>query len=914
MLSLLLALAASQPALAVEVTGQIRGQVVDPSGIGVPGLTVTVTSPALMGTGSATTDDEGYFRVVALPPGQYVAEVKADGFFPYKATGLFVVTGQSAEITIELQPASGAATVTVVAQKPVVDTRKTSSGAVLSRESMRDIPNGGRDYQSLTGFAAGVVGSGNANVRGSFDDGNQFYLDGVNNTDPITGTFSQNMNYDAIEEVQVVTGGMDAEYGRSLGGAVNVVTRSGGNEFHGDAQFLYSSAPATGDKGFNLRWAKPLEGEVFGSYQNQGLALNLGGPIVRDRLWFFASLQGDYLLKAADVDPSIGRPADQPLEPRDWKSAYWFGKLTWQPGAQNKLTLQAQGDPTWIKNVEQNGYVLPNGESNWRQGGFSITAGHILTPTARTVIQTQAYFQKSDLIYYAKDCESARGDEALADCIRNLEDPWSSWYPDDFSAGDAPYGEISHRYRSSLQTNWTQFFSLLGEHQTKIGAQGEYLVTDDIFPGIEDWTFKQSTGDPADIDSYENLYQIRYDNEQEIHLTGMLVSAYVQDIWNPIPRLTIRPGVRMDYSALNNDVGELAFSKTTFAPRMGLAGDLTGDGKTSGHAFYGRFYDSGFLAVSSMLGKRSTGYERFAWDSAAGEWGEEPVESSASYSVVSDDLKNPYSDEFDVGISRDLGAGWAVDVTGTYEYAQNFWEDDEVNLIWNDDGTDVVGYRNGKNESIYRIRTPDDSFTEYTGLELSVARQFSDGFSVLGSYTWSRAYGTNSAQFASGAFDNPEQAEEETGLLSYDHTHSVKLIGSMRDPDAIKLSDSVQLGYLYGWNFYILSGSPYTKAYYNSYYGGWYNYEESVDGTYRTPAMSQLDIKLGLTLAVKQTTWDLTAEIFNLFNDRAVESVETTYDDGAGGIYLDENGDPIFGTPVTRQSPRYVQLGLRGEF
>ena len=913
MLSLLLALSTSSPALAVEVTGQIRGQVVDPSGIGIPAISVVASSPGLMGSSTATTDDDGYYRIPALPPGQYAIEVKVDGFFPYRATGILVVTGQSAELKVNLQPASGSASVDVVAAKPVVDTHKTSSGAVLSRESMRDIPNSGRDYQSLTGFAPGVVGSGNANVRGSFDNSNQFYLDGVNNTDPITGTFSQNMNYDAIEEVQVVTGGMDAEYGRSLGGAINIVTRSGGNEFHGDAQLLYSSAP--------LRLAKPLDGEVFGEYQNQSLALNLGGPVVKDKLWFFASLEGALFLKAADVDPSVGRPADQPLEARDWKSLYWFGKLTWQPSGKNRVWLQAQGDPTWIKNVEQDPYTLPNGESNWRQGGFSISAGDLFTPSAQSVIQTQAYFQKSDLIYYAKDCESAKGDEALASCIRGLEDPWDSWNPDEFSSGDSPYGEISHRYRASLQSNWTQFFSLLGEHQTKIGAQGEYLVTDDQFPGIKDWTFKANPegGDVTDTSAYEPLYQIRYDNEQKVHLSGLLVSAYAQDVWNPIPRLTIRPGLRFDYSALNNDLGELAFSKATLAPRLGLAGDVTGDGKTSVHGYYGRFYDSGFLSVSSLLHRQSQGYSMYAWDASAndgaGDWGTEPVSSYAPYNVISDDLKAPHSDEFDVGLSRDLGAGWAIDLTGTYERAQNFWEDDEVNAIWNSDGTDVVGFRNGQNESIYRIRTPDESFTEYTSLELSIARQFSDGFSVLGSYTWSRAYGTNDAQFATAVFDNPEQAPYETGLLSFDRTHSVKLIGSMRDPDPIKLSDSVQLGYLYGWNFYVVTGAPYNKVYYDNYNQGWDLLRAPTDGTYRMAAESQLDIKLGITLAVKKTTWDITAEIFNLFNERGVTSIETTYgSDSGSGVYTDEDGNPIFGNPITRQAPRYMQLGLRGEF
>lgn len=922
---LALSLALSSPFVhAVEVTGQIRGQVADPSGIGVPGVTVSASAETLMGIATATTDDDGYYRFPSLPPGKYEITVIVEGFFTYKATGLLVITGQAAQLDIPLQPASGSAVVDVVAVKPVVDAHKTSSGAVLTRESMRDIPAGGRSYQGLSALAPGVVDSGNGNphVRGSFDSGNQFSTDGVNNTDPITGTFSQNLNYDAIEEVQIITGGMDAEYGKALGGAVNVVTRSGGNEFHADAQLIYSAAPGTNTDpkdftGLNLRWAKPLEGELFGDYQKQSLALNIGGPIAKDKLWFFASVQGDLRVNTVGIDPSIGRPEDQPPEPENWKNLYWFGKLTWQAGSKHKLSLQAQGDPVHIDNAAEDPYTLPNAEYNWRQGGFSLTASHLLTPSANTLIQTQAYFQRSDLLYYAKDCESSAGnDDDLANCIKTeLEDPWNAWYPDEFNGGDQPYGEISHRYRMSAQTAWTQFFSLAGEHQTKLGLSGEYLITDDQFPGILDWTFKAATDDPANTDTYENLYQIRYDNEQKVHLTGMLISAYLQDVWNPIQRLTIRPGLRMDYSRLNNDIGELAFQKATLAPRLGAAADLTGDGRTAAHAFYGRFYDSGFLAVSSILHRQSQGYSMYAWDSEAGEWGSEPVFTASSYNEISDDLKNPHSDEFDVGLSRDLGAGWAMDLTGNYEHAQNFWEDDEVNLIWNADGDNVVGFRNGRNEAIYRIRTPDEAFTDYTGVELSLSRQFDNGFSVLGSYTWSRAYGTNDDQFATATFDNPTQVDEQTGLLSYDHAHSVKLLGSMRNSNAVRISDDVHLGYLYGWNFYIISGAPYNKLYYDQYDAGWYLYKEPTDGTYRLPAESQLDIKLGLTLAVKKTTWDITMEVFNLFNDRTVQSVELTYGNEAGdGVYTDEDGDPIFGNPTARQSPRYAQLGLRGEF
>ncbi len=898
----LLALLQTPHAQAAEVTGQVRGEVVDADGLAVPGVTISVRGANLIGGATATTDENGAYRLPALPAGEYKVEARKEGFLPYQATGVRVATGQTTGLDIALALAVGTEELTVQEVKPALDVQRVSSGAVLSRENLRDIPNPGRDYQSATSFAPGVVGSGNVHARGGFDNGNQFYIDGVNNTDPVTGTFSQNMNFDAIEELQVVTGGMDAEYGRSLGGAVNIITRSGGNTFQGDAQLLYSSE--------KTRLYTPLPGEPADApFQASSLALNLGGPLVKDRLWFFGSLQMNQRTEATPVDDAVGRPADQPMAPRDWSSLYYFGKLTWRPSDQHRVWFQVQGDPADIENTEQDPYTLPKGETIQRQGGWIASLGHLWTPSDANVVQTQLYFQKSDIQYLPVGCRDAAD---IAACTRDADDAWLAYSPDAFNAGQFPYAYLGERTRGSVTSSWTRYLTAFGDHQIKLGAQAEMVLSDDVFPGVTSVTLKDYTTEPADLDGYVPVYQQRNDNEMATVLRGTLASAYLQDVWNPVDRLTIRPGLRWDWASLRNDVGETAFQRGTLSPRFGAAYDLTNDGKTSLHGYYGRFYDTGFLAVSDLMNRRSKGYGLYAWEDGA--WSAEPVYAVAPYGVVHDDLKNPRSDEFDLGLGRDLGDGWAMDVTFTYEVARNFWEDDEVNLLWNADGTDIIGTRNGRNEAIFRLRTPDGAYTEYTSVELTGSRQF-DAFGLVASYTWSKAYGTNDSQFATGTFDIPQQGAFETGLLSFDTTHAVKVAGSWRDAEMMRVGDDIALGWLAGWNVQAASGSPYRPVYYNRYYQDWVNYGQALDDSYRLPMFAQTDLKTGLTVAIGRSRFDLTAECFNVFNDRTVTDVETTLGNEAGdGVYVDDSGYPIFGRPLTRQDPRSFQFGLRGEF
>lgn len=917
MIVLVALLMAGLPAHAVDMNATIKGIVSDTDGLPVPNAEVKVTSPNLIGGRNVLSDPEGRYRFAGLPPGDYKITVDHPSFGTWESGILQIALSTTVSVDITLSPKDSGETIEVVSAAPAIDVESVSTGAVLDARFLKNVPSN-RDYQSAITMAPGIVGGGYPNVRGSFDSSNQYYIDGVNTTDPITNTFSMNMNYDAIEAVEVITGGMDAEYGRSLGGAFNIVTKSGGNEFEGTAFLSYSTD--------DMIVAEALEGDSTDDTLYQQAVVNFGGPIVKDRVWFYSSLEFNRTVLAYSIDPEHPRDVDAfPTEPRDWRSLYLFGKVTAQPSDDHRVWVQLQADPTGIDNAEQSAWTVPSGETVQNQGGWLASVGHLFTPSPNMMVESQVFYQKSTINYFPilwKDCKNWNDDGSCADVFDSgatyqgapVDHGWYGYEGDDFNVGEHPYASFNRRYRMSANSALTYWFDFLGEHEAKVGVQAELLTAYYSYPGLEEgyeyWT--NVSGDPNDLSGYEPALKIQYDSNLETNLTGSIVSWYVQDVWKPFPRLAIRPGLRFDMPSLRNDVKEVVLGSLQVAPRIGGAFDLTGDGKTKVQAFYGRFYDTGMLGVSDLLNAKPQGYSAYSWDGERGAWADSPDYSVASTFLAHDDIRYPYADEYNVGLSREVGKNFGLDLVLGYEESRRFWEDDDVNLIWNDEGDDVIGYRNGVNEAIYRLRTPDDSYTKYTSVEMVARKQFSDNWTMLGSYTWSRAIGTNSSDGATYAHDIPQQQQFENGLLDYDVPHYFKVSGSYSDPFVWTVGRT-HAGYTIGWSSFAKSGYTYRPLVWNDYYQDYANYASVNDGRYRLPMMASTDLRFMLEFAHgdqqdPDALWGVGFDVFNVFNDRTISSVDTRYDPEA------TTADQTFGDTISRQDPRYFQVLLRGEF
>ncbi len=227
-------------ALAAQTTGGIVGRVTDEAGGVLPGVSVEARSPALQGSRTAVTDSTGSYHLALLPPGDYTVTFTGQGFATQNKQGVAVSLSKDSTLNVELGAAL-AEEITVTGAVPLVDTTSSALGTNLNASTIQTLPTA-RNYSAVVQITPGVASDANPDnagqssitVYGSTGAENVFYIDGVNTTGVEYGFQGKELNFEFIQEVDVKTGGYEAEYGRSTGGIINVITKSGGNEFHGD--------------------------------------------------------------------------------------------------------------------------------------------------------------------------------------------------------------------------------------------------------------------------------------------------------------------------------------------------------------------------------------------------------------------------------------------------------------------------------------------------------------------------------------------------------------------------------------------------------------------------------------------------------------------------------------------------------
>ncbi|PYR98052.1 MAG: hypothetical protein DMG16_22270 [Acidobacteria bacterium] len=387
-------------------TGSISGIVSDQSGAAVPDITVRATSPNLIQPQSATSGPDGRYTILNLPPGKYTINVEAQkGFAKLQQTNVDVNLGKTSPGDIRLEVGGIQAEVSVTAGAPL-DVAQTTTGNNVSTDQFSNFPTQ-RTVQGLYNIAPSINRSGlrdatgrdrDPSVAGSSGPENNYILDGVSVSDPALGGGGANLPFEFIQEVEIKTGAYGAEYGKSTGGIFNVITKSGGNDIHGDV-FGYGTSQGLVRAVKNFAFTGP----AANGFSEADIGGDIGGPIKKDKLWYFAAVnpqwRTNYYLAQTFHTP-VNNKVTIP---------FYAGKATWAVNSKNILTVSTFSDFTkidgflsaignFVTNSCCNGFGSdPNAfQGKAERGGhnYTVRLNSTISPTFVAEISTGLHFQR----------------------------------------------------------------------------------------------------------------------------------------------------------------------------------------------------------------------------------------------------------------------------------------------------------------------------------------------------------------------------------------------------------------------------------------------------------------------------------------------------------------------------------------
>ena len=904
-----------QPLHSQALTGTIVGAVQDSQGAVVQGAAVRLTSPSLIGGEEKTTStDKGQLRFPVLPPGTYTLDVEKAGFQPYHEEGLVIGAGATLQRTVVLQPAGVAESIVVEGAGSRLDARTSGVETRIGQDYLTRIPTRRFSMFDSLRAAPGVSptspSSGTVNTISAFGSGvneNLFLIDGTNFTCPCAGVSRAEPSVDVIQEVQVQSIGVSAEFGNIQGSVVNVVTRQGGDQFRGDVSYYGQPSAWTSQP-----VVRPIPGTGTSSgyerIEYRDSTANLGGPVKRDHVWFFAGYQ--YL---RDYD---SQPATDPAYPRKYEQNKGFGKLSWRLTPTMQLMQSWHGEK-WV-NPDRPTFVTPfEATTRPETTVHAITFGDF----TQTISQNTVLNARVGRFTYDLNSPPSTGDTTTPSHFDRVTGVTS----------DAPpsFGGLK-LIRTTAKAMLTHYRpSLLGaDHELRGGIQFERGLHEQpaVIPGGVRYIdnnglpFQSVSAAPSNAGGLFNT-----------------IALFASDTVNAGPRLTLNLGLRFDHTtassqdlnaidAEGNRTSEVVhglgalYSWNVFSPRLGVVERLTADGKTILRASYGRF-NQGVLTgeISSVHPGVAPTITR-AYDPATGGYTQLVSVVDPHVNLKIDPaMRTPHTDEFSVGVDREVGSRLQGAVAYIHKSGTDF-------IAW----TDTAGqYRqqpyplpDGSTLPVYVLTSPpagrrfletnpDGYFLTYNGLVTVIEKRRSNGWQALGSYTFSRTTGLMASSGASasdpqassvaGAFPtvafgrDPNNLTNANGRMPNDRPHMFRLAGAY---------DVDRIGVTLSGNFQYFVGKPWAQTAQVSLPQGDQRILLELRGARRLSPQSLLDLRVAKTISLGGLgRAEAMLDLLNLLNDTAEEALAT-----------DNRFSPNLAKPTVFIDPRRVMLGVRVNF
>jgi hypothetical protein len=845
------------PALAQQGTTELRGRVLDAQGGVLPGVTVTVRNEATGMYRATVSSEDGSYIASGLTPGTYEIVAELQGFKKFNRRGLVLEVGKTVSVEVKMEVGGIAETVTVQADSPLVDVTSKEVGGNITSETLVELPSVNGNFIGFVGLLPGIVpsistesfGSDSISVNGQDPRNNNYMLDGGNNNDDVIGQRAGTQArtpIEAVQEFQVLTNQFDAEFGRTAGAVVNAVTKAGTNQVHGSGFGYFQRAGLT-EKGF-FEKEKNLE-KPDTKYDRWGGTV--GGPIVRDRLHYFGSLERFSI----DRPNTINIPArpefngTQVTQDRVWNTIVRGDQ---QLNANNTYSVR------WLRESSPQlnqiiGAVTPAAAREESDVDQTLSA-NVNSVLSSKQVNTLRLTWTRENVAFANHCFNSNGRD-LSQCEPTLAFQTFT---------DQQDNTAQARVDDAIQLDETLAWFIPsghGDHDVKFGAQYEYTGALNLNQGNLNgtFTFGLSNGpfDKNNPFTYPDRFTVRVGGENRVYEKIHYFAGFAQDKWRVNAKLTASLGVRYDLESMpipgTDDplVDHAPVDKNNFAPRLGLTYDLDG-GKSVVRGGFGRFYErehleliaglwnplfslsstQTFPASGPDLGPRNG---RFPTDPflvngptvntalLAQMFPSGVAVQSTGPTWDNPDRHNPYTDEWTIGYERQLASQVAVSADYVHQNSRDMLMG--INLNPNQRSNPNVN-----NSTLTRIGSPaltaaraellqtypglapftgavtqfvNTGRIDYDALMLQLKKRFSNNYSAQVSYTYANArgnYSGNGAPASNFQVGQDMHLELNEGPTDFDIRHNLTISGTALIPHTSGLNLS--------WVARALSGLP----------------------------------------------------------------------------------------------------------
>jgi outer membrane receptor protein involved in Fe transport len=945
--ALLVVAFATAPGFAQGTNGTLTGKVTDEQGLVLPGVSVTATNQDTGFQRSAQSDSTGEFVINGLPVGAY--DVKADltGFAPQTAKRTNVNVSATTSVDFRLRVATKTEEVTVTAGAPLIDQKDSGVGEVITGNQIENLPLNGRQVGNLAGlvpgvslgfhtdptkstqFAPQVNGGGGRNIN--------YLIDGGDNNDDTVGGLVQNFPLDSIGEFNFQTQRFRADVGRALGGVLNIVTKSGTNEFRGSA-FEYFR-----DKGLNsLTETERLNNQPKGAYRKNDFGASLGGPIRKDKTHFFLSFERVQQDTAQSVNTRGLFPDKEGVFPLPYRENMGVAKLNHQLSVNNYLTLRYG----YNDNSQPYGTSPVTPPESW---GTSENKFHSANLNLNSVLGGG---RLNEFVFQYSYFHNHIGENSTLP---------TETFPNGVAVGQSvntPQTTDQHKFQFRDDLTWNK-----GRHEFKTGVSFIYEpVLDITFNSGQSPNFTHLTDSRSSAISQISYNGLIGQGAEVGKIPNNQYGLYVQDSWRASDKLTIDLGLRYDlvtgyanvqgnnpiYNELQaagragvfkssslpcpcpgfEDFGkESKEDRNNIAPRAGFTYDVNGNGRLMIRGGGGRYYDFAYTNANLLFpvyGSQVPFGQIYLVNNTAGIRNADgtlfrvgqplppnqltnvtrPIPSGASSPIV----KQPYSDQANFGFSKALGAHFAMEVDGVWVEGRDQGIRPRLNVRVNGGARRFAGILPTTGASNFRTYITEGK-SQYRGVSLTLKRHWDGKLQLLGSYTLSQSKSSTSRRATDefGDYDIVDAfdlfSDRQFGPTRTDARHRVTA-SAVWSPVA-----SLTIAPIFRYK---------SKTPYNSITG----VDNNRDGTnFDLPAdcatvncrrgsdFSQLDVRVAKKFHFGgHTAFELVAEGFNLFNDKNPTTFVENMSSSTFGQPTKYSGD------FRQGEQRLFQIGARFEF